>query len=190
MTPIKLSSDLQRREVIKHLSSLDRGDLRLRFGYTPTEEIIEKYVTDSWERVDDRWYGIYDTDHDGIVATLHIAQMNKDTAELGFTVAEDARGRGYGDALFNRGAVWAKARAIKTLFMHCLSENKAIQHIAKKNGMHVVTLGDGEAEADLDLPYDPSAIISQAMIDQIAVYDMLFVNQMKLINNIILRKKS
>ena len=190
MTPIKLSSDLQRQEVIKHLLSLDKEDLRLRFGYTPTDSIIEQYVTNSWDKVDHRWYGIYHPEYDGVVATLHAAQMDSETAELGFTVCKELRRHGLGDALFNRGAVWAKARGIKKLFMHCLSENRAVQHIAKKNGMHVVTMFGGEAEADLALPYDPAAIVSQALIDHIAVYDMLFVNQLKLFNKIILRKTS
>lgn len=190
MTPIKLSSDLQKQEVITHLLSLDREDLRLRFGYTPTESIITQYVTNSWDKADDRWYGIYHPEYDGVIATLHAAQMDKETAELGFTVSKHFRGHGFGDALFSRGAVWAKARGIKKLFMHCLSENKAVQRIAKKNGMHVVTMLGGEAEADLALPYDPTAIVSQALIDNIAVYDMLFVNQLKIFNKIILRKTS
>lgn len=188
MTPIKLSSDLQRQEVINHLLSLNKEDLRLRFGYTPSDDTIAKYVNDSWDRTNDRWYGIYDSNHDGVIATLHVAQMNIDTAELGFTVSKDVRGSGYGEALFNRGILWAKARAIRHIFMHCLSENKAIQHIARKHSMNVITQFGGESEADLSLPYDPSALLSQALVDNIAIYDMICVNQLKLFNNIILRK--
>lgn len=188
MTPIKLSSDLQRQEVVDHLLSLSREDLRLRFGYTPTDSIIQKYVEDSWEKVDHRWYGIYDADREGLVATLHVAQMDSETAEFGFTVSTDLRRRGNGDALFKRGITWAKARGVKRVFMHCLSENIAIQRIAKNNGMHVVKMIGGEAEADLALPQDPTAIFGQAILDNMAVYDMLFVNQLRLFNNIILRK--
>lgn len=188
MTPIKLSSDLQKQEVITHLLSLSKEDLRLRFGYAPTESIIEKYVNDTWNTFNDRWYGIYNADKDGVVATLHASQIDEETAEFGFTVSTDLRRRGNGDALFKRGATWAKARGIKKVFMHCLSENVAIQRIAKNNGMHVVKLVGGEAEADLALPHDPAALFNQAMLDNLAVYDMLFINQLKLFNNIILRK--
>lgn len=188
MTPIKLSSDLQRKEVIAHFLSLPKEDLRLRFGYTPTDSIIEKYVNDSWGKTDNDWYGMYDADREGVVATLHISQMDDETAELGFTVSSDLRRRGNGDALFKRGATWAKARGIKRLFMHCLTENVAVQRIAKKNGMHVVRMIGGEAEADLALPYDPTAIVNQALLDNIAVYDMVLVNQLKFFNNIMLRK--
>ena len=181
MTPIKLSLDLQRQEVIKHLLSLDKEDLRLRFGYTPTDSIIEKYVTDTWNTDGNRWFGIYHPEFDGVVGTLHVAQMKDDTAEFGFTVDKRLRGKGYGDALFKRGMLWAKARMVKHIFMHCLSENKIIQHIAKKNCMHVVRLMGGEAEADLVVPKDYSAPYSEAVVDNIAIYDMLLVNQQKML---------
>ena len=188
MTPIKLSSDLQRKEVIAHFLSLPKEDLRLRFGYTPTDTIIEKYVNDTWDKPDNSWYGMYYADREGVVATLHIAQMDSETAELGFTVSSDLRRRGNGDALFKRGVTWAKSRGIKRLFMHCLSENVPIQRIAKNNGMHVVRLIAGEAEADLALPYDPTAIVHQVLLDSMAIYDMMLVNQLKFFNNIMLRK--
>ena len=182
MTPIKLSSDLQRQEVIAHLLSLDPEDLRLRFGYRPTEEIITKYVNESWLRSDDRWFGIYHHELDGIVGTLHVADMGNDTAEFGFTVDKRLRGKGYGNVLFSRGSTWAKARGIKHVFMHCLTENAIIQHIAKKNNMNVVRLFGGESEADLTLPTDYTAPINEAIIEQIAIYDMLMVNQQRIIS--------
>lgn len=182
MTPIKLSSDLQRQEVIDHLLSLDKEDLRLRFGYTPSEEIITKYVNESWVKPDDRWFGIYHHEHDGVVGTLHVADMGNNTAEFGFTVDKKLRGNGYGNVLFSRGATWAKARAIKHIFMHCLSENTIVQHIAKKNNMNVVRMFGGESEADLTLPTDYTAPINEAIIEQIAIYDMLFINQQRIIS--------
>lgn len=181
VTPIKLSSDLQRQEVINHLLSLDRDDLRLRFGYTPTDSIIEKYVNESWCNNEDRWFGIYHKDYEGLVGTLHAAQMNDDIAEFGFTVDKQLRGQGLGDTLFKRAYTWAKSRGIKKVFMHCLSENKAIQHIAKKNDMNVIRLNGGEAEADLVLPIDYSAPLSEVLLQKMAVYDMLLINQYKLI---------
>lgn len=184
MTPIKLSLDLQRQEVIKHLLSLDREDLRLRFGYTPTDAIVEKYVTDTWNKDGHRWFGIYHPDYDGVVATIHVAQMEDDAAEFGFTVLKELRGHGLGDTLFKRGALWAKARCIKHVFMHCLSENKAVQHIARKNDMKVVSLGGGESEADVTLPTDYTALLNEVMVDRIAVYDMLAVNHQKMLSTL------
>ena len=184
MTPIKLSTDLHRQEVINHLLSLDLEDLRLRFGYMPTEYVIEKYVTDSWTKKSGRWFGVYDAEHDGLIATLHIAIIDQDSAEFGFTVSKDQRKKGIGDTLFKRGVLWATARNKNNIFMHCLSENQAIKKIAKNNSMHVVTLSDGESEADLVLQSNATAKFSEALVDNMAVYDMLLVNQQKFWFNI------
>ena len=184
MLPIKLSTESQREQVISHLLSFDADDLRLRFGYTPTEYIIRKYVEDSWGKSGNRWFGIYSPEADGVIATLHVALMNDDQAEFGFTVDSRFRNRGFGSELFSRGVTWAKALSVKKVFMHCLSENAAVRKIAKKNEMHVITLDGDEAEADLALPRDFSAPWADLMLDRIAIYDMLFVNQQKLLNNI------
>lgn len=184
MIPIKLSNELQRWEVLKHLLSLEREDLRLRFGYTPTEYIITDYVNNSWNKEGHQWFGMYDTAFDGVIATMHIAPMGEETAEIGFTVHEKFRNRGLGTKLFERATTWAQAHDIKKLFMHCLSENKAVRTIAKKNEMHIITIHGGEAEADLVLKQDVLAPIADAVLDRIALYDMLLINQQKLMTNI------
>jgi RimJ/RimL family protein N-acetyltransferase len=179
MTPIKLISDVQKKEVLTHLLSLDREDLRLRFGYTPTDSIIEKYVNDSWDKKGNQWFGVYDSKVDGLIATLHVALMNHSAAEIGCTVYKQYRKHGIGNNLFVRGSTWAKSFGVKEIYMYCLSENKAIQKIAKNNKMHVVTIEGGEAEATLSTPYDPMASIKDVLLDRIAVYDMLLLNQQK-----------
>lgn len=178
MIPVRLSTPTQKEEVLQHFLSFEREDLRLRFGYMPNEYAITKYVNDSWERKNDRWFGIYDAKR-GLIATLHVARLDDESCEFGFTVTKDQRNKGLGDTLFKRGVIWAKARAVKHVFMQCLSENKAMQKIARKNEMHVVVLDYEEAEADLDVSYDPTAAVTDALIDTMAVYDMLFVNQQR-----------
>lgn len=181
MTPIKLNNGAQKKEVLRHLLSLDREDLRLRFGYTPTDSIIEKYVNDTWNAKGNQWFGVYNTKEEGCIATLHVAIMNKSAAEIGCTVSDKYRKHGIGNDLFIRGTTWAKSFGVKEIYMYCLSENKAIQKIAKNNKMHVITLEGGEAEATLATPYDPMASINDVLLDRIAVYDMLLVNQQKFI---------
>jgi RimJ/RimL family protein N-acetyltransferase len=179
MTPIKLTSDVQKKEVLTHLLSLDNEDLRLRFGYTPTDSIIEKYVDDSWDKRGNQWFGVYDTKIDGLIATLHVSLMNHSAAEIGCTVLSDYRNNGIGSDLFVRGTTWAKANDVKEIYIYCLSENKAIQKIVKNNQMHIVTIERGEAEATLSTPYDPLATIKDVLLDRVAVYDMILLNQQK-----------
>lgn len=189
MVPLKLLTEIQKEEVIKHLLSLDSNDLRLRFGYMPTESIITQYVTDSWGKTYSRWFGVYDSNTEGLVATLHVSILDDDSAELGFTVAKNLRRRGIGNDLFQRGVTWAKSLGAKKFYMHCLTENKAVQRIAHKNNMHTVTVGDGESEATLSTPYDPRAPFMDVMLDRIAVYDMMLINQQKIINTLFTKGK-
>ena len=84
-----------------------------------------------------------------IVGIAHVA-LADDHAELGLSVLPAHRGRGVGSALFERGAQHARNRFVRTLFMHCLSENAAIVHIARRFGMKIVT-ESGDADAHLEL---------------------------------------
>ena len=183
MTPIKLRTKAQKKEVVNHLLCLEREDLRLRFGYSPTDSIIEKYVEDSWGDAKNQWFGVYDSDRDGLIATLHVSLIGNRKAELGCTVFSEYRNNGIGNDLFVRGTTWAKTFGVKEIYMFCLSENKAIQKIAKKNKMHVVTQEGGEAEATLSTPYDIGAPMRDILLDRIAVYDMILISQNKFIKN-------
>lgn len=183
MTPIKLNTELQKKEVLSHLLSLEREDMRLRFGYTPTDSIIEKYVEDSWSDINNQWFGVYDDKSEGCIASLHVNVISNQIAEFGCTVDPRYRNHGIGGDLFKRGLTWAKKFNVKKIFMHCLSENKAIQKIAKKNNMDVITLSDGEAEATLSTSFDPTAPYVDVVLDRMAVYDMLLIKQLKFIKN-------
>ena len=182
MIPIKLTSDLQKEEVVNHLLSLRREDLRLRFGYSPTDSIIRKYVEDSWRKSRNQWFGVCSTE--GCIATVHVAISDDKTAELGCTVSQDYRQQGIGNDLFLRAVTWARSYGVKRIFMHCLTENKAIQKIANKNNMDVVIMSGGEAEAIVDISADPMAPYSDVMLDRIAIYDMMLLNQRKLFETI------
>jgi ribosomal protein S18 acetylase RimI-like enzyme len=90
--------------------------------------------------------------HDGnleLVALVHVAPSG-DSAELGLSVLPGWRGRGYGDALLRRAVTYLRNRGVREVFVHCLSENGAMMHLARKNGMRIVYSG-GESDARLQL---------------------------------------
>ncbi|MDH5577231.1 MAG: GNAT family N-acetyltransferase, partial [Betaproteobacteria bacterium] len=86
-------------------------------------------------------------------------------AELGISVLPACRGRGVGAALLSRAHVHARNWGIGALFMHCLIENGAILHLARRQGMRIVA-GSGEADARLELPPASPASIAQALFDE------------------------
>ena len=60
---------------------------------------------------------------------------------------------------------------VDTLYMHCLSSNQTMMHIAKKAGM-AIQRDHGEADAYLKvLPANPSSVMQEAVEEQVASLD-------------------
>jgi RimJ/RimL family protein N-acetyltransferase len=93
--------------------------------------------------------------HLKIVGLAHLAYSDSSypsiTAEFGVSVSESGRGIGIGTGLFKRSAMHCRNTHIEILYVHCLSSNDAMMHIAKKAGMRVENV-DGETDAYLRLP--------------------------------------
>lgn len=146
---------------------------RLRFGYRATDEAVIKYIENTWIGLMNRthqWFVVKDKGR--IVATCHVVLMDDKNAEMGCTVSPDYQGKKIGQALFDRGVTWARSKGATAICMQCLSENKAIQHIAQKSGMTTFTVSPGEKEAVTQLTQSELVASQQdALDDTIAVYD-------------------
>jgi RimJ/RimL family protein N-acetyltransferase len=182
MIPRKLMYEIDRGKLIDHfLVDIVGQDRYLRFGHVASNENVMEYVDHSLED-----YGHYDMwfiveDEERIVGTVHVSlqRLSKNgvdhgySAEMGFTVSPNYRERGIGQQLFDRGATWAMMKGAKTLYTQCLSENTVMQHIAKKNGMTVVTIGQGEKEATVKATKGVSqAYYDDKLFDSLAFVDM------------------
>jgi RimJ/RimL family protein N-acetyltransferase len=153
MVPIRSIGPRERDRITQHLLALAPHDRYLRFGYAASDEQIQRYV-DSLDFERDELFGIYNRRLD-LIAMAHLAfppaEQQQDCAEFGVSVAEHARGRGYGARLFERAVVAARNEGIGMLFIHALSENAAMLKIARNAGATVVRSGS-ESEAHLELP--------------------------------------
>jgi GNAT superfamily N-acetyltransferase len=151
-----------------HFLALATEDVRLRFGTTLSRNGIAAYV----EGIDfdrDAVFGVHDADL-ALTGAAHVA-FGDNLAELGVSVLPGHRGCGIGSALFERAARHAQNRFIPTLFMHCLAENAAIMHIARRSGMDIV-VDTGEADAHLKLPpASPASITGEYVTNRLALYD-------------------
>lgn len=173
-------SVLDKDKITSHLQTLQGDDRRLRFGAMVNDDYIANYVNKSFEQ-DSMWFGINHIDG-YLVATCHAAIIN-DQAELGCSVDEDYRGLGYAQSMFDRAVTWLRAKGITDVCMHCLSENGAMKHIARKNDMAVITEG-GESDANVQLkPPTPMVLVADQYADRIAVYDMAFKNNIKMMRS-------
>jgi RimJ/RimL family protein N-acetyltransferase len=185
MIPRKLMYESDKGKLFDHfLVDIVGEDRYLRFAHRATNENIQNYLEESLLRYGstDIWFV---AEHDDkFVGTVHVSVVG-DTAEMGFTVSPDFRGQGIGQDLFVRGATWAMMKGAKTIYTVCLSENKVMQHIAKKNGMTVVTIDAGEKEATIqatkgkirafyeDNMFDHLAFVDRAITKQNDIYKTL-----------------
>lgn len=144
----------EKPDIIAHLQRLDANDRYLRFFTVLNDEAIARYVNEMIDFKTQIGYGIYDTDKKTLIAFAHITEDKNGTAEVGISVDKALRGVGLAKNLMERILVHCKATGINTLFMSCLRENKIMQSMARKAGLHVV-LDHDEAIAHLELDVNP-----------------------------------
>ena len=161
---IRRLGEHDRSAVTAHFVALAGDDRRLRFGSTLSTEAIVDYV----EGIDfarDAMLGLHD-DNGGLIGAAHVA-LGDAEAELGISVLPGYRRRGVGSALFSRAVAHVRDRKVSKVFMHCLAENTAMMHIARRCGMEIVVAAGG-ADAHLVLspanasPAVPSAPLTLA----------------------------
>ncbi len=178
--PVKALHERDRRRMVRHFLSLERSDRILRFGSFMSDEQVTKYVNGiDFNR--DMVFGVYNRVF-RLAAVGHLAfaprqpasegVTEKDrVAEFGVSVLKSARGLGIGSKLFERANIVCRNNDVDTLYMHCLSSNQTMMHIAKKAGMEIHR-DYGEADAYLKLgPADPASVLQEAMQEQLATID-------------------
>ncbi len=186
--PIRELVESERPLFLRHLLSLGSDDRYLRFGSPFADGPIERYVA-GIDFAGDTVFGVFDDALD-LVAAGHFAPLPPDarpeaaalgrTAEFGLSVGDTARGRGLGTALFLRAASHARNLGIGSLFMHCLSENRAMIRIARRAGMSIRQT-HGEADAYLALePGTVATAIEEGVQRQIALIDYAVKRQLML----------
>ena len=184
---VRKLSLLDKNRIIDNLVTLQGEDRRLRFGSLCTDDYIKEYVTKSFEQ-ESKWFGV-DHINGHLVATCHVAyDKEQNVAELGLTVSADYRNQKLGQQLFDRGVTWARMNGAENIFMHCLTENKVIQHIARKGGMTVVTYDMGEKEGTIKVNKNQIvAGFQDAIMENMALYDQTIRTQQWFFNKFMKR---
>jgi len=173
IVPIRSLGPGHRERIAAHLLSLDADDRYLRFGYLATDEHIQRYVAGlDFDR--DDIFGIYNRKLE-LIAMAHLAfseqPEHKSCAEFGVSVLKKARGRGYGNRLFERAVIHARNEGVDLMFIHALSENTVMLRIATNAGATLERAGS-ETEAYLRLP--PATLdtrMSEMVDEQVARTD-------------------
>lgn len=155
--------DSDREVLANHFISFDGEDRRLRFGSTISDDGLRAYVA----RIDferDGVFAVHDDEGARLLAVIHVALSDR-SAELGLSVVPECRGQGLGSALFLRAVTYLRNRGTPEVFVHCLTENGAMMHLARKNRMRIVAAGS-ETDAHLALaPATPHTVFTEWLND-------------------------
>ncbi len=185
--PIRSLSPRHRGRIARHLMALSERDRYLRFGHAAGDAQIQRYV-DGLDFDRDEVFGVFNRRLE-LIALAHLAYprpgQTPAAAEFGGSVAAAVRGRGYGARLFEHAMLHARNRGLDTLFIHALSENTTMLHIARRAGA-VVQRDGSESEAFLKLPQDTLASrVEQWVGDGAAELDYRFKQQSLLVDDVI-----
>jgi GNAT superfamily N-acetyltransferase len=173
--PIRQLSCAERRALLEHFLKLGSQDRRLRFGTPLSDHALREYV----ERIDFAHDAVFAVANDELqlLGVAHLARADGH-AELGISVLEGQRGGGIGGALLARAHQHARNWGVNALFMHCLTENAAMMHLARRQAMQIVAEA-GEADAWLRLPPADAASHFGAMFAQrAALFDHALKSQL------------
>jgi RimJ/RimL family protein N-acetyltransferase len=166
--PIRELWQGERSSLAEHLLTLKPEDRRLRFGTPLGDYSVREYV----RRIDfaqDALFGVFDEEL-RLLGVAHVARAGGH-AELGVSVVERHRNRGIGAALLARAHLRARNWRVRSLFMHCLTENAAMMRLALRQGMDIVTAA-GEADAWLRLrPPDAGSHFGEVFEQRAALFD-------------------
>lgn len=146
----------------RHLKNLTDEDKISRFGYNVSNYNIDQLILSMVYHPKDHelWYVKID---DIRVGWGHMAKNSDDSWELAVSVEKEYQRQGIGDALMAEMLAWAKFHHIPKVFMHCIEDNKVIQHLAKKHELETRERSPGERTAAIDIP-EPGFIESQTQL--------------------------
>ena len=168
--PIRKLTARHRPRIHSHLLGLSERDRYLRFGYAASDAQIARYVEQlDFER--DEVFGIFNWQLE-LIALAHLGYLTSQppasaAAEFGVSVAPHARGRGYGDRLFDHAALHARNRGVDRLLVHALSENSVMLRITRNGGARIERDGP-ESQAWVRLAPENLASHVEALVEDTA----------------------
>ena len=134
----------------KHLKYLPDVDRYTRFCYNIKDDAIDQFILSILYNADDHHLFTATLD-DVIVGFGHLAREGDDW-ELAVSVDNAHQGQGVANNLMDFMIDWGKTRGVHSVFMHCITQNAKIQHLARKHGLRMVERDGAEVTSRVDLP--------------------------------------
>ena len=134
----------------RHLKNLTPEDRHTRFGYAVNDYSIDQLILKIlYSKPDNHLFTA--RKNGAIVGFGHIAAEGDDW-ELAVSVDLEYQGQGVAGQLIDFMINWGKVHGIHSVYMHCISDNKKIQHLAQKHGLRMIDRSGTEITARVELP--------------------------------------
>jgi RimJ/RimL family protein N-acetyltransferase len=90
---------------------------------------------------------------------IHMARISEHEMEFGVMVSEQYRNQGIADQLMSEAITWIRNRGFDTLYLHCVTWNRAMKHLAHKHGLFIQ---EDHGDSDVRSRIPPASVISLA----------------------------
>lgn len=137
-------------EYARHLKNLSEADRYTRFCYNIKDENIDSFILGILYNSEEH-HLFSASAGDVLVGFGHLAREG-DNWELAVSVEGAYQGQGVADKLMDFMIDWGKTRGVHSVFMHCITQNSKIQHLARKHGLRTVERDGAELTSRVDLP--------------------------------------
>jgi RimJ/RimL family protein N-acetyltransferase len=166
-----------------HLKRLSETDRYTRFCYNIKDEAIDQFILSILYHPDDHHLFTATLD-DNILGFGHLAREG-DNWELAVSVEGSHQGKGVADKIMNFMIDWGTTRGVHSVFMHCITQNAKIQHLARKHGLRMVERDGAEVTSRVDLPLPtPMNYTADFMREQRELLEQMTDIQRKLFANL------
>ncbi len=137
-------------EYSAHLKNLDDTDRYTRFGYAVNAQAIDQLILNILYNQKDHHIFTYKS-NEQIVGFGHLARDDSNW-ELAVSVDKQYQGQGIANELMNHMIAWGKTHGVHVVYMHCITDNKKIQHLARKHGLKTIERVGTDVTAQVELP--------------------------------------
>lgn len=167
----------------RHLKNLTTEDRYTRFCYNIRDEQIDQLILEIlYNQPDHHLFTAVEDDQ--IVGFGHLAREGDDW-EFAVSVDGNYQGRGIANKLLGFIISWAQIHGVHNVFMHCISQNEKIQHLARKHGLRTVDRDGGEITSKVELP-TPTAVdyTAEFLKEQRDLYNQIQELQRQMVQNL------
>lgn len=167
-----------------HLKQLPPASRQTRFGAPVSDYTIDQLILSMVYHPTQ--HRLWRAERDGVpVGWGHMSDCGDGVWELALSVDAEYQRTGVGDAIIKTLLQWSKLHGVAEVIMHCVEDNRTVQHLADRHGLRTVSRGDGERTAAMSVPSaTPLEVISHRIDDQLQTLRELSSVQRRLIDNL------